>query len=500
MGSLNGNGAQEECPEGNPDQKNGSATPERTAERKPERTPERTIEDCWHRLRAEIRSRIHHEQFETWFRRAALLSCDGEAICLAVQNDFTRGWLTSRYMDVIEQSVIAVFGGRRRVQIEADPELAVLPPSNGSHLPPPQARAERTQSAEPSLPKRRLDVSSDIALNPTYCFGTCVVGPCNRFAHAAAQGVSRTPGTAYNPLFVHGGVGFGKTHLLQSLCFGILENFPETRILYLSCETFVNHFISALEKGDLDKFRTKYRNVDVLVVDDIQILSNKERTQEEFFHTFNTIFNVGKQIVMSSDSPPNEIPALQERLVSRFNWGLVTEIESPCFETRMAILKRKSKDRGDELPQDVASLLAENINTNIRDLEGAVNKLHGYSRLHGQPVTIDIAQHVLRDVFKPKRAQPTLEAIVRVVTSHFNVRVSDLQSRRRTNAIAYPRQIAMYLARKLTRHSLEEIGRYFGGRDHSTVLYAVEKLGKESNEDPRLRELFATLIGEIRRS
>jgi chromosomal replication initiator protein len=265
----------------------------------------------------------------------------------------------------------------------------------------------------------------------------------------------------------------------------------------LSCETFVNHFISALENGDLQKFRNKYRNVDVLVVDDIHVLANKERTQEEFFHTFNTLYQAGKQIVLSSDSPPKEIPTLQERLVSRFRWGLVTEIEPPCYETRMAILKRKSREKGREIPDDVARLLAERIDSNIRELEGAVTKLIGYSNLTGAAVTADLAREVLRDLFAVRRGAPSLDDIVAIVTERFGVKLSELQSRKRTNAVAFPRQVSMYIARQITRHSLEEIGGFFGGRDHSTVLYAVEKVGEVMEKDPDVRLLVEGFLSQL---
>ena len=340
-----------------------------------------------------------------------------------------------------------------------------------------------------------------MVLNQRYRFDNFVVGPCNRFAHAAALGVSEMPGSAYNPFFLHGNVGLGKTHLLQSMCFSLLDRLPNTRILYLSCETFVNHFINSLENGDMHEFRGKYRNVDVLVVDDIHMLANKERTQEEFFHTFNTLYNAGKQIVLSSDSPPKEIPTLQERLVSRFKWGLVTEVEQPCYETRMAIIKRKSKQRGRELPEEVAQLLAENLATNIRELEGAVTRVIGFATLSGNEITPPMVRKVLSDVFQNVgRGQPTVDDVLKVVTGHYNVKVTDLQSRRRTNAIAHPRQIGMYLARKITRHSLEEIGGFFGGRDHSTVLYAVDKIERLQREDDQFRALIGRFLDELQQS
>jgi len=348
-------------------------------------------------------------------------------------------------------------------------------------------------------PENGLMWSSDVSLNPHYRFDNFVVGPCNRFAYAAAVGVSESPGKAYNPFFLHGSVGLGKTHLLQSLCYSLLERTPGVRILYLSCETFINHFISALENGDLHKFRTKYRNVDVLVVDDIHLLANKERTQEEFFHTFNTLYNANKQIVLSSDSPPKEIPTLQERLVSRFKWGLVTEIETPCYETRMAILKRKSRERGHELPDNVAQLVAEHIDSNIRELEGAVTRLIGYASLNNQEITTDLVRRVLRDVFTQPKGQPTMDDVLRLVTAHYQVKVTELQSRRRTKAIAFPRQVAMYLARAITRHSLEEVGGFFGGRDHTTVLYAVDQIDKQMRADERFRSTVQNLLAQLQR-
>jgi len=338
---------------------------------------------------------------------------------------------------------------------------------------------------------------SELGLNPKYTFDNFVVGPCNRFAHAAAMGAAEQPGNAYNPFFLHGSVGLGKTHLLQSMCFAILARNPRTRILYLSCETFVNHFINALENGDIQKFRTKYRSVDVLVVDDIQVLANKERTQEEFFHTFNTLHQQGKQIVLSSDGPPKDIPTLQERLVSRFKWGLVTEMEPPCYETRMAILKRKSRERGRELPDEVASLLAERIESNIRELEGAVTRLLGFAQVSGAALTPDFARDVLRDLFTSRKPQPAMGDILALVTAHYDVKLSELQSKRRTAAIVLPRQIAMYIARRITRHSLEEIGGFFGGRDHSTVIYAIDKIQQLIASDVCTRDLVEDFLARL---
>ena len=474
----------------------------------------------WVDVQTALQALIQREQFETWFRRAELRSADASRVCLAVQNAFTRDWLERHYLTAIQRAVAKAFGRNLTVEFVVDAELvgerrprsttgngtdpASGPGASGSPGNP-SGPGESTPSLQPSMaltvgaPVSRLMWASDVPLNPHYRFDNFVVGPCNRFAHAASVGVSESPGKNYNPFFLHGSNGLGKTHLLQSLCYALLERTPQTRILYLSCETFVNHFISALTDGDLTTFRSKYRNVDVLVVDDIHLLANKERTQEEFFHTFNTLYNAGKQIVLSSDTSPKEIPTLQERLVSRFKWGLVTEIERPCYETRMAILKRKSRERGHELPEDVARLLAEHIDRNIRELEGAVTRLQGYASLSGQALTPELAMRVLRDVFTQSRGQLSMEEILRVVTAHFNTKLSELQSKRRSNAIVFPRQIGMYLIRKSTRHSLEEIGGFFGGRDHSTVLYAIERIEQEMSANPRTKELVAGFLNQLRR-
>jgi chromosomal replication initiator protein len=498
--------------------------------RGPEAAPAGDLESVWTRIKDELRLRLQREQFETWFQRAGLVRADAEHVCVCVQNNFTRDWISTYYRDALEAAAAAALGAPRRVEFSVDPELnlarrraleaqanesaapaAAEPvpepreapvatparPANSVGLPPIVRPTSSAPGANAPL-RRGLAISSDVVLNQDYLFDNFVVGPCNRFAHAAAVGVSESPGKAYNPFFMHGSVGLGKTHLLQSLCHALLDRNPSPTILYLSCETFVNHFISALENGDLQKFRTKYRNVDVLVVDDIHLLANKERTQEEFFHTFNTLYNAGKQIVLSSDSPPKDIPTLQNRLVSRFKWGLVTEVEQPCYETRMAILKRKSRDRGSELPDEVARLLAERIESNIRELEGAVTKVLGYAALARKPVSVELAREALREVFSVRRAQPSIDDVMRVVCDHFGLKPTDLQSRRRTSAIAYPRQIGMFLARRITHMSLSEIGGHFGGRDHTTVLYGVQKIGEQVQEDAQCRDLLAQLEARLR--
>jgi chromosomal replication initiator protein len=303
---------------------------------------------------------------------------------------------------------------------------------------------------------------------------------------------------AYNPLFLHGPVGLGKTHLLQAICQRVLARRPESRILYLSCETFVNQFISAVESGDLENFRYRYRHVDMLLIDDIHFLAKKERTQEEFFHTFNTLYNSKKQIVLSCDSPPREIPTLEDRLVSRFKWGLVTQIEEPDQETRVSIVRRKAERKGVPLPDGVADLIADNIATNVRELEGAVLRVIGYAALTGKKLTMDLAQEALRDVIQPKERKVTIETILRTVADHFGVKASEITGKRRHKSISLPRQVGMYLARRLTDYSLVEIGGQFGGRDHTTVIYANDKIARELETNHRLKEDLDVILRRIR--
>jgi|GEM_PF-8822 len=476
--------------------------------------PQEALATLWRELQHAIRARVEPAQFATWFQRAILVRADDTSLCVGVQNDFSRDWLERYYGEALALGTREVLGSARRIEVVVVPELALpharrssdddsastsanergLSSSNDDRDSNGARRSDAQRGADAI---RGLGLAAELGLNPKYTFDNFVVGPCNRFAHAAAMGAAEQPGKAYNPFFLHGSVGLGKTHLLQSMCFAILARNPKSRILYLSCETFVNHFISALENGDITEFRNKYRSVDVLVVDDIQVLANKERTQEEFFHTFNTLHQQGKQIVLSSDGPPRDIPTLQERLVSRFKWGLVTEMEPPCYETRMAILKRKSRERGRELPDDVAALLGERIESNIRELEGAVTRLLGFANVSGSPLTCDFAREVLRDLFTARRAQPAMGDILALVTAHFDVKLSELQSKRRTAAVVLPRQVAMYIARRITRHSLEEIGTYFGGRDHSTVLYGIEKIETLRASDVTLREIVDGFLARL---
>ena len=338
-----------------------------------------------------------------------------------------------------------------------------------------------------------------LPLNPDYIFENFVTGPCNRLPHAASVAVSEQPGQAYNPLFIHGGVGLGKSHLLQAISQKVLEKQGNARILYLSCDSFINQFINAVETGEMNGFRNRYRHVDMLVIDDIHFLAGRDRTQEEFFHTFNTLYQQHKQIILSADCPPGEIPELEERLVSRFNWGLVARIDKPCYETRVAIVQKKARMRGLTLPDDVVCYIAAKVENNTRELEGAVTKIQGMAMLqHGQ-IDLELAKAALGESATPEQRRITIQNILDVVTKYYNVRLSDLQSKKRHKSIAFPRQVCMFLARRHTRYSLEEIGGYFGGRDHTTVLHAVRTVDADVKNDrevaEQLTQIDAQLVG-----
>ena len=341
------------------------------------------------------------------------------------------------------------------------------------------------------------DNDMPLPLNPDYVFENFVTGPCNRLPHAACVAVADAPGRAYNPLFIHGGVGLGKTHLLQAVCQKLLERQPDARILYLSCDSFINQFITSIETGDMNGFRNRYRHADLLVIDDIHFLAGRDRTQEEFFHTFNTLYQSQKQIILSADAAPSEIPELEERLVSRFNWGLVARIEKPCYETRMAILQKKARLRGLQLPDDVVCYIAQKVENNTRELEGAITKLQGMSLLQEGKIDLDLAKSALGDSNSADQKRITIQQIQDVVTKYYNVKMSDLQSKKRHKSIAFPRQVCMFLARRHTRYSLEEIGGYFGGRDHTTVLHAVRTVDGDCKEDPEVNRQLAHIEGQL---
>ncbi|MBX3382050.1 MAG: chromosomal replication initiator protein DnaA [Phycisphaeraceae bacterium] len=356
-------------------------------------------------------------------------------------------------------------------------------------------RREDWHSRSAAGESRRHD---SVLVNPDYSFENFIVGPGNRLAHAAAQAIATNPGRVYNPFFVHGGVGLGKTHLLQALCLRIAENYPGSVFYYTSCEGFVTQYIESVQRGQMSEFRHRFRDVDVLVIDDIHFLASRESSQEEFFHTFNALFNTQKQLILSSDAPPEEIPDLEERLVSRFKWGLVTKIDAPTYETRITIVKSKAKVRGLAMPDDVACYIAAKIDTNIRELEGAVVKLHIKSAVDCRDIDIAMARETLETDSPPPSGETTLQAIIGVVTEFYGVRLADLQSRGRQRSIALPRQVCMYLARRCTRHSLEEVGGFFGGRDHTTVMHAVDTIEKRRKAEGEFDALVRSFEERLR--
>ena len=339
-----------------------------------------------------------------------------------------------------------------------------------------------------------------VRLHPDYSFTNFVVGPCNRLAHASCIAISQSPGMIYNPLFLYGNVGLGKTHLLHAVCHDARKQNPDISIQFLSCEEFVNGFISAIEQGSLQEFQNQYRTVDVLIIDDVQFLREREQSQEEFFHTFNALYNNRRQIVLTSDSAPQDLAALEERLISRFKWGLVARLDAPSYETRIAIIKKKAHLRGLELPDGVAELVAEHIKTNIRELEGALTIIYATAQTTNQPITLELARQALgvQEVVISKKV--TLSDIIHMVSDHFDVRITDLQSKKRSQSIALPRQVCMYLARNLTRHSLEEIGGHLGGRDHSTVVHACTKIEHLYKSDTDFRDNIDKLSNTVSQS
>ncbi len=431
--------------------------------------------------------------YTIWFRRLQVDAVGKDSIVLLVPNKFFSDWVEKNYKTMIGDAIEAVFGKRLEVGLkiaqaqEAVSDTKAEPVSKLAGAPAAPTVATATRLV------RESETGQEIQLNSDYTFGNFITGPCNQMAHAASQAVADAPGQVYNPLFLHGGVGLGKTHLLQAVCHEVKERTPGATIVYLSCETFVNQYIQAVKEGRLESFRHRYRYADVLVVDDIHFLADKERTQEEFFHTFNSLYNAKKQIILSSDSHPKEITSLEDRLVSRFKWGMVTRLEPPTYETRVAILDKKAYLRGIAIPRDVIRFIAENVDTNIRELEGAIVKVLGFASLGNRPLTLDLAKTALRDTISMKKRSVHIGDIQNVITDYFNLKPTDLQSKKRSHAISMPRHIAMYLARTMTEMSYKDIGTYFGGRDHSTVMYAEDKVRSNLGEASDLKGQMDTI-------
>jgi len=343
-------------------------------------------------------------------------------------------------------------------------------------------------------------VYPELKLHPDYTFDNFVVGPSNRLAHASCVAVSQSLGKTYNPLFLYGSVGLGKTHLLHAVCYEARQKFDHAIIQFLSCEDFINRFIRAIQEGNLGGFQSQFRTVDALVIDDIQFLREREQSQEEFFHTFNALYNNGKQIILSADCPPGKLPAIEERLISRFNWGLVARIDPPSYETRVAIVQKKAQLRDLRISEEIAEYIARRVQANIRELEGALTTIYALSITEGEEISLELAQKALEGQIKLAARHISITDIIEVVTRYFDVRLADLQSKKRSQSITEPRQICMYLARNLTKHSLEEIGGHLGGRDHTTVMHAVSKIEQARNADPQMNSLLDELTKQITRA
>ncbi len=439
-----------------------------------------SAELVWAKACKHLRSTLSKDVFDRWIGVIEAHELVGDKLILSVQNNFYQSWLEENYLPLIQDAVALAHGSALKIGFAVSrTHTAQEPPVS-----PVAARPAEREKPGPA-PTRQV-------LNPKYTFDSFVVGPSNSFPHAASLAVAQSPGRAYNPLFLYGGVGLGKTHLMQAIGHSVGSQSKAT-IAYVSCETFTNEYIDALQRKALVQFRKKYRNVDVLLIDDIQFLGGKERMQEEFFHTFNALFDAHKQIVMTCDRPAGEIPGLEHRLVSRFEWGLVTELEAPDIETRIAILRNKQEQLNLNLPEEIINYLAEKIRSNIRRLEGALIRAVSYASLTGRPLTLEVVEYLLRDTLDQEKQETlTIEEIQKVVADHFDLRLADMTSNRRPQSIAFPRQVAMYFCREMTPHSLPSIGAAFG-RNHATVLHACRLVANRLKQDAAFRQNMLVL-------
>jgi chromosomal replication initiator protein len=425
-------------------------------------------DNVWSRLREELRDQMDPEEFVTWISPLKVGSETRDRLVLLAPNERFRDTLERSFRPAVDRAIAGL----------RDPSLRVLFSLEESEI-----------EATPTRPKQPV--------NERYVFESFVVGGSNQFAHAAARAVAENPSKSYNPLFLYGGVGLGKTHLLHAIAHHVEQRYPHLKVMYLAAEQFVNELISSLRFNRMPAFRERYRSIDVWLVDDIQFLANKERTQEEFFHTFNQLYTNQKQIILSSDSSPRDIPTLEERLRSRFEWGLIADIQAPDLETKVAILRRKADSEGAELPDDVALFIARQVKSNVRELEGLLNRVLAFSSLTGRPLSLDLTRETLKDILPPEDKRLQAGEIVKHVASHYGLRVSEIKSRNNSKQIAFPRQVAMYLCKQLTDLSYPEIGRLFNDKHHSTVMYSVEKIDKLRESDEDFGRTVAELIGHF---
>lgn len=443
------------------------------------------IEELWQYILTEMQSKISKPSYDTWLSQTTVKELQGDILSISVPNEFTKNWLDQRYTDVIDGLLYEMTGSKLTVKFEIDDEYAT-------------EDTDVVEEVKPTPDPRNDDIQN--MLNPKYTFDTFVVGAANRFAHAASLAVAEAPAKSYNPLFIYGGVGLGKTHLMHAIAHYVRDYHPDRRVIYLSSEKFTNEFINAIMDNKAENFRNKYRNVDILLVDDIQFLAGKEQTQEEFFHTFNTLHEENKQIIISSDRPPREIPTLEERLRSRFEWGLITDISPPDLETRIAILSKKAKAEGlNDISNEVMLYIANQIDTNIRELEGALIRVIAYASLVNRDIDTQLATEALKEIIPNSRPRKiTVKVVQKFIAERYNVTIEEMLSRKRTKSIAYPRQVAMYIARELTDLSLPKIGQEFGGRDHTTVIHAHKKISESIETDPEVQSEINSYLEDLK--
>jgi len=448
----------------------------------------------WQKLATALKPQVSPDTYKRWFSAVRLVNATDEVLTFLVPNNIYQFWIESNHMTALQSAIVTALGAPRTVKF-ALPSDAAAAASAAS-----EAEAFELAEQEVEAARETRHSGSALGLNPRNTFDSFVVGPNNEIAHAASLAVAQTPARTYNPLFIYGGVGLGKTHLMQAIGQYVWSKKKNAKVMYLSSELFINEFIDAIQHSTLVKFRKRYRQADLLLIDDIQFLGGKERSQEEFFHTFNTLFDGHKQIVLSSDRPASEIANLEHRLVSRFEWGLTAELQPPDVETRTAILRKKARSLQIKLRDEIFDFLANRIRTNVRRLEGALMRVASFASLSGKELTKEVVEHLLKDILNEEaRHAVTIEQIQRRVAEHFDVRIADMTSKRRPANIAFPRQIAMYLARELTKASLNEIGDAFGGRDHGTVLHACKLVKKRMVEQDNIRQTVSFIDSSLQR-
>jgi chromosomal replication initiator protein len=436
--------------------------------------------NVWDQIRQHLQNKITAESYNNWLRGTAFLGMDGDTLFVSAPDRETRTWLETEFGTPVRSAIRELGLSVRHVSYESEPAPVAKGPS------PLLVPAEGGDWEAPAN-----------ALNPKFTFDNFVVGASNQFAHAAAKSVAQNPSRSYNPLFLYGGVGMGKTHLMHAIGRALMDKYTSMRVIYTSTERFMNEMISCIRLERMQHFHQRYREADVLLIDDIQTLGNKERTQEEFFHTFNELHEHQKQIVISSDSPPKDIPGLLDRLRSRFEWGLIADIQPPDLETKMAILDKKSEANGVKLPDDVRTFMASKTKSNVRELEGALVKLLAYSELTGTPINMPMAQQVLKHLVHVQDRRVTIDAIQKGVAERFQIKQSQLKEKSNTKKVVYPRQVAMYLVKELTNASLPEIGRAFGGKHHTTVIHSINKIDQSRQSDPELNRLLHSLMDSL---